>query len=248
MCGRYIIPARFEKSFEAFADILPSVRADWSQVEENYDFSPGQYGPILRLQQGCLAMDLARWGLIPSWAKDSKWKFPTHNARAETVAEKPSFRAAFRARRCLVPAGGYYEWRDDPGGKTRFFIRPREGSLFLFAGLWETWQPVEGDALTSYSIITTSPNPYLARIHDRMPLILDGEQARHWLDPGVDPTRLVSVLREMLIPCPDERVEAWPVVKQPAGYHGPGLTERAPSEPPADHPGQTDSPKDNLFS
>ncbi len=227
MCGRYIIPAEFERLYYDFHDLLPLTRADWQSVEENYDFSPTQQGPILRLESSGLVMDLARWGLIPSWAKDSKLKFPTHNARSETVADKPSFKSAFRARRCLVPAGGYYEWRDDPGGKTRFFIRPRGDSLFLFAGLWETWQPPQGEALTSYTIITTAPNPYLETIHDRMPVILDREQARRWLDPGVEPSRLVPTLQSMLTACPDDWVEAWPTVKHPSSYHGPGLTERA---------------------
>ncbi len=227
MCGRYIIPAEFERLYYDFDALPPLLRAEWDRVEPNYDMCPTQPGPILRKEESGLVMDIARWGLVPAWAKDSKLKYPTHNARSETVAEKPSFRSAFRARRCLVPAGGYYEWRGEPGNKTRYFIRPRTEKLFLFAGLWEVWQPAEGEGILSYTIVTTVPNGVMEPIHDRMPVILDQEQAGKWLDPGVEAKELVATLQGMLNPCPNEWIEAWETVKHPSSYHGEGLMERA---------------------
>jgi putative SOS response-associated peptidase YedK len=134
-----------------------------------------------------------RWGLIPSWAKDAKK--PQINARGETVAEMPMFRSAFKKRRCLILANGYYEWKTlGPKQKQPYFLRLKNGEPFTFAGIWETWKG-DGDAINSCAIITTEANDLSRPIHDRMPVILCGADADAWLDPRVDAKAIVPLLR-----------------------------------------------------
>jgi putative SOS response-associated peptidase YedK len=145
-----------------------------------------------------------RWGLIPSWAKDKKIGASLINARSDGVASKPSFRAAFKRRRCLVLADGFYEWNKGPTPKQPFHIRMRDGSPLAFAGLWEHWS-VEEPAVESCTIITTDANDVLRPLHDRMPVILDPRDYGRWLDPAnADP----GVLQEMLRPYPPEHMTA----------------------------------------
>jgi len=180
MCGRF---AQFtsgqalEEQFEASyaGDRLPA----------RYNVAPGTPILICRAERdGRRRLDPAHWGLIPSWAKDRKIGYRTINARAETVAEKPAFRAAFRRRRCLIPADGFYEWQASADGKQPFFIRRGDRCPFAFAGLWEGWtDPESGESLESATIIVTTANERLRPIHDRMPVILDPEDYAAWLDP-----------------------------------------------------------------
>lgn len=145
---------------------------------------------------------MLRWGLIPNWAKDGAMAAKMINARAETVAEKPAFREAFRARRCLVPADGFYEWRPEEGKKQPFRIGLKGGAAFAFAGLWESWQARQdgsgykaGDLVESVTIITTDANRKLRPIHHRMPVILDAGDYGAWLDPANDRDVLQSLLK-----------------------------------------------------
>lgn len=140
-----------------------------------------------------------RWGLIPSWADDPAIGNRLINARADTVAAKPSFRSAFKTRRCLVLADGFYEWKPVPGRKTKqpYYIRMRDGGPFAFAGLWERWTDPAGGAIESCTIITTEPNGVLRQIHDRMPVILPRACFDQWIDPSV---RSAEVLQAMLVP------------------------------------------------
>jgi len=148
------------------------------------------------------------WGLIPSWAKERAIGARMINARAETVAEKPAFRAALRARRCLIVADGFYEWQKAGARKQPWYIRMRDGRPFAFAGLWERWAAGPDEVLDSCTIVTTTPNGVVAPIHDRMPVILEWGDYAAWLDPGQrDPARLQPLLR----PHPDVAMEAWPV-------------------------------------
>jgi putative SOS response-associated peptidase YedK len=154
-------------------------------------------------------MVLARWGLIPYWAKDAKIGYSLINARADTVAEKPAYRSAFKRRRCLVAADGFYEWKAT-GGKVKqpYFISLKDKEPFGFAGLWEHWDnPEDGKTVESFSIITTEPNELMAPIHNRMPAILTPEDYAAWLDPEEPPDHLKGLLR----PYDPSQMEAYPV-------------------------------------
>jgi putative SOS response-associated peptidase YedK len=162
-----------------------------------------------------------RWGLIPAWAPEPRTGYSTLNARAETVADKPTYRQAFRRRRCLIPADGCYEWRKLNAGKPPYGIAPVDGNPFAVAGLWERWER-DGQVLESGTILVTQANALIAPIHDRMPAILDPAAEARWLDPHLaDP----AALRPLLAPCPPERLRLWPVspaVNRP-GAKGPEL-------------------------
>ena len=148
--------------------------------------------------------------MIPSWAKDPSIGNRLINARAETLTEKPSFRSAFRRRRCLVLADGFYEWRQIPGqkGKVPMYIQMKDRELFAFAGLWEHWNAPDGSHILSCTIITTSPNPLMEEIHNRMPVILPKEGYSLWLSPDEEDPQMLS---ELLRPYPHEEMMAYPV-------------------------------------
>lgn len=190
-------------------------------LESRYNTAPSQNLPVLRrltprLPDDSLQLDLFRWGLVPSWAEDIKIGYKMINARAETLSQKPSFRQAFQKRRCVVPVSGFYEWkRLDAQTKQPFAIRlgapglaTTNQNIMSLAGIWETWQSKSGDAVHSFSIITTSANSVMAKIHDRMPVILAPEQETTWLDPEIQD---LSLLQTLLNPCPPEWLEAFEV-------------------------------------
>lgn len=172
------------------------------------------------------AIRMMRWGLIPSWADDPAIGSRMINARAETLSTKPSFRSAFKRRRCLILADGFYEWKKLDCGKQPYHIRVRGGEPFAFAGLWERWSGAEGGPIDSCTIITTEPNELLATVHDRMPVILDRGDYDRWLDvSGDEPAHAAALLRSF----PAERMEAYPVstlVNSPANDN-PKCIERA---------------------
>jgi len=149
---------------------------------------------------------LLRWGLVPAWAKDLSFGSKAINARSETAPDKPAFRDAFRRRRCLVPADGFYEWSASEGGRRHpFLIRRVDRRPFAFAGLWERWAPPGADPVETFTILTTTPNAVVARLHDRMPVILPREAFAPWLDPDL---RDVDALRPLLVPAPAADWEA----------------------------------------
>ena len=148
-----------------------------------------------------------QWGLIPSWSKEPRAQFSTINARAETITKSPVFRGPFKSRRCLVPASGFYEWRQTDQGKQPYCIRLKAGELFAFAGLYDVWRDGEGNELSSYTIITTTPNDLVAPIHNRMPVILQQEDEQVWLDNEADSARLLA----LLVAYPADEMEAYPV-------------------------------------
>ncbi|MGH8015417.1 MAG: SOS response-associated peptidase, partial [Candidatus Zixiibacteriota bacterium] len=170
---------------------------------------------------GSLKLELMQWGLVPHWAKDPKIGFKMINARAESVAEKPSFREPFKKHRCLVPATGFYEWPVDPTNpkrKTPLFVHLKNDELFAFAGIWSMWlvpsdldpkrgKGVEGGILKTYSLITTEPNPMLAKYHDRMPVILSRAEEDQWLDPDAK----TADLQKLLDSYPEKEMEAYEV-------------------------------------
>jgi putative SOS response-associated peptidase YedK len=203
MCGRFALrtpPHLLAKQFQL--DDVPD-------LQPRYNIAPTQDVAVVRINPGTEKRELSllRWGLIPFWAEDPKIGYSTINARAETVATKPSFREAFKKRRCLVVADGFYEWQKTDGQKQPYLIHLRDGSPFAFAGLWERWRKGE-QAIESCSIIVTEPNAVLEPIHDRMPVILSPNAYGLWLDPDVeDGTRLQSLLR----PYPADEMEAYPI-------------------------------------
>jgi putative SOS response-associated peptidase YedK len=177
MCGRFTLFASPE-TIQAEFD-LPAVPVN---LAPRYNIAPTQAVAVIANHTE-RRLELFQWGLIPSWAKDPSIGSRMINARAETLAEKPSFRTALRKRRCLILADGFYEWRKDGGGKTPFFIHLRSGRPFALAGLWEVWQTPDGVALPTCTIITTGPNNLVAALHDRMPVILPPDAYERWLDP-----------------------------------------------------------------
>ena len=206
MCGRYNIITDAQALYDAY-----QVEAELADGRlARYNVAPATEQLVILPEGGRRAARWYRWGLIPHWAKDPAIACKTINARGESVAAKPAFRAAFRQRRCLVPASGYYEWKVQDGGKQPYLIRPRGGGLISFAGLWESWAGPEGE-VRSFTIITTAPNELMARIHDRMPAIVPRELQARWLDPALrDPAEIQPLIASR----PDGELEAIPIGRE----------------------------------
>ncbi len=202
MCGRFTLAVDREQLEERF-----SFQATALAVTPHYNIAPSQ--PVLAVigaeeRRG----GFLRWGLIPSWAKDPSIGDRMINARAETAAEKPSFRRALQKRRCLVLADGFYEWKKEGKSKTPMYIRLQSHQPFGFAGLWETWQSPDGAKIHSCTILTTEPNALMAPIHNRMPVILSRAGEAVWLDSSIEaPAQLLP----LLVPYPPEAMEAYAV-------------------------------------
>lgn len=190
MCGRFSLSMTPAQWTEYLGLSEPP------ELPARYNIAPGQDIPVVREEQGSRRLALLHWGLIPFWAKDKNIGNRMINARMETLAEKPSFKKAFRTQRCLIPASGFFEWQKTDKGKTPFYIFRADGGLIFFAGLWENWADRErGENIESCTIITTGATPLLKEIHDRMPVILGGAETRNWLDPSItDPEKLVEIL------------------------------------------------------
>ena len=202
MCGRFIQYTAGDRLADHFH--LPAA----PELTPRYNIAPSQPVGAIRIASGASReWVVLRWGLIPAWAPEPRTAYSTINARAETVADKPTYRQAFRQRRCLIPADGFYEWRKLGNRKQPYCIAPADGRPFAFAGLWERWER-DGQVLESCTILVTQANALIASIHDRMPVILDPADEARWLDPAVtDP----AALRPLLVPCPPERLRLWPV-------------------------------------
>ena len=205
MCGRFTLTA----DFSALEDVFPGLAApDPPVLRPRYNVAPTQ--PVAVVQNDDRKqIEMARWGLVPSWARDVSVGARMINARAETLGEKSAFRDAIVHRRCLVLATGFYEWQTRPGQrrKTPMYLRLRSGRPFAFAGLWDTWRRRAGEPLLSCTIITTSPNELVAPIHDRMPVILRPADVERWLEsrPGTGDWRTVFA------PYAADEMEAYPV-------------------------------------
>ena len=221
MCGRYNIITDAKALYDAY-----QVEAELAEGRlARYNVAPATEQLVILSEGWHKVARWHRWGLIPRWAKDPAIAYKTINARGESVAAKPAFRAAFRQRRCLVPASGFYEWKVQDGGKQPYLIRPRGGGLLSFAGLWESWAGPEGE-VRSFTIITTEPNALMARIHDRMPAIIPREQHARWLDPAL---RDAAAIQPLIASCPAAELEAIPVGREinNARNQGPELIEPA---------------------
>ena len=224
MCGRYKIVTDAQALYDAF-----QVDAGLNAAPlARYNVAPATDQLVILNEDGRRVARWHRWGLIPYWAKDKSIAYRTINARGESVAAKPAFRDAFRQRRCLVPATGFYEWKALARVKQPYLIRLRSGELFSFAGLWETWSGPEAE-VRSFTIITTEPNELMARIHNRMPAIIPRAQYARWLDPALcGPVEVQA----MIASYPAGEMQAVPVSTRinTAGNQGAALIE--PAGPP----------------
>ena len=220
MCGRFAQKSPAKKIAKQFKveEVPPLV--------ERYNVAPAQMILGIREVDDTREATLYKWGLVPRWAKDPGIGNKLINARSETVEEKPSFREAFRRRRCIIPADGFYEWKREGGWKQPFFFRLREDRPFGFAGLWETWEG-EGHTITSCTILTTEANEVLRPVHERMPVILHPEDYELWLDADV---RKLNLVKEVLRPYPASEMASHPVgiaINSPRSQ-GAALIERIP--------------------
>jgi putative SOS response-associated peptidase YedK len=188
----------------------------------HYNIAPHQNAPVLLSRDGRVAVEELRWGLVPFWARDVRIGDHAINAQMETAAGKPMFRAAFKARRCLVPASGYFAWKAEAGGKQPYFIRDPHGDLLVLAGLWEYWKGADGAApLRSFTILTGPMLPSLKPLHERMPVVLAPDLWRDWLEAPA------AVAGALLAGNPDPELEAYPVSRDVGSprHDRPGLVE-----------------------
>lgn len=204
MCGRYNLVTDRKTLISFFRVDRPLL----GEFEPRYNIAPSQYVPAIRQGDAGRELVALKWGLVPFWAKDPKIGYHTINARAETVATKPAFREAFKRRRCLIPATGFYEWSATTTGKRPYHIAMRDHSMFAFAGLWECWRKDTDQLIESCSIIVTTANDDIRPIHDRMPVILHTEDFGQWLDPH---TLSTARLQTLLQPYPAGEMSSYPV-------------------------------------
>lgn len=194
MCGRYALSAEAADIAAEFEVMLREPLAP------RYNISPSQPVLVIREEVATRIATLLSWGLLPSWSRDAAMRGRLINARAETAASKPSFRSAYKRRRCLVPASGYYEWRATEGGKQPYYIHPADGGMFAIAGLWEHWER-DGTVIETCALLTSAANDRLAAVHDRMPVVIARDAYAAWLDP----TSSNAVLEPLLAPAPSAR-------------------------------------------
>ncbi|WP_334174683.1 SOS response-associated peptidase [Pseudoxanthobacter sp.] len=226
MCGRFLLTAPPEAVAALFRV------AGFHPFPPRYNIAPGQPIVIVREVAGRRRLELVRWGLLPGWVKDPG-DFPALiNARSETALEKPAFRAAMRHRRCLVPASGFYEWQRAGRVKQPMLIRPADGGLVGFAGLWEEWIDADGGVHETGAILTTAASAAIAPVHDRMPAVIAPADFDRWLDvTHVDARAAAGLLR----PAAEEAFEIRPVSSRvnSAANDDPGLAEPAAPQPAA---------------
>jgi putative SOS response-associated peptidase YedK len=192
MCSRYFLDA--DGNVIAYTFNVPV----HDRIRKRFNIAPTQQAPVVRADaSGAREVAMLRWGLVPSWARDLAIGNKMINARSETAAEKPSFRNAFKSRRCVIPATGFFEWKGEPGRKQPYAITAADQPLFAFAGLWESWRPreasEEGGPVETFTILTTQANETVAAIHDRMPVILPAESVQAWLT--APPAQAQALLR-----------------------------------------------------
>jgi len=206
MCGRYSLYADYRTLLERFD--IEEVSFGEEEYTESYNVAPSQQVVAVVNDGTKNRLGFLKWGLVPPWAKDEKIGYKMINARAETAAEKPSFRNAFKKKRCLVVADSFYEWKRTDDGKTPMRIKLKSGEPFAFAALWESWKSPDGKTVNTCSILTTKANELMETIHDRMPVILTKEAEKIWLDPKVQDA---EVLGSLLRPFNSDDLEAYEV-------------------------------------
>lgn len=202
MCGRFQLSVKGRHISERF-----NVEVFDEFYKPNYNCAPSQKLPVITNQEPD-KLSFFKWGLIPFWSKDPKIGYKLINTRSESITEKPSFKNAFKKRRCLIPANGFYEWRKDEN-KTPFRIFLKSEEIFSMAGIWETWKDGEGRPVHTFSIITTSPNSLMEKIHNRMPVILSPDSEKIWLHSKDE-----SELQNLLRPFDENEMATYPVSKK----------------------------------
>ncbi len=203
MCGRFALKA-------PVAELVSRFGLDEAVgVAPRYNIAPGTDIPVIRTSpEGKRVMHLLRWGLVPHWAKAPTIGAKLTNARSETVAEKPSFRDAFKRRRCLVPADGFYEWKIERRLKQPYYFSMKSGEPFGLGGVWESWRAPDGNILRTCCLITTGPNDIMTAVHDRMPVIVAPQDYEDWL------TGEVEVAQDLIRPYPTKEMQAWMVSRR----------------------------------
>jgi putative SOS response-associated peptidase YedK len=202
MCGRFQLSVKGKQISERF-----NVEVFDEFYKPNYNCAPSQKLPVItNTEQHKLSY--FKWGLIPFWAKDPRIGFKLINTRSETILEKPSFKNAFKKRRCLIPANGFYEWKKDKN-KTPYRIFLKSEAIFSMAGIWETWKDAEERPIHSFSIITTKPNHLMESIHNRMPVILSPENEKQWLNNDDE-----KMLKKLFIPFESAKMDAYTISKR----------------------------------
>lgn len=203
MCGRYTLTCELDDLIAEFGIEIAT------ELSPRYNIAPTQYAPIIRNVEGAPRLDQLRWGLIPSWSKDESIGARLINARAETADSKPSFRSAFKSRRCIAPASGFYEWKKT-GSKSKqpYWIHLESDRPMALAGLWESWTSPDGQPIETYTILTTEPNDTMRSLHDRMPALLVANDFELWLDPQ---QKDVSAIKSRLRPWLGEPLTLTPV-------------------------------------
>jgi putative SOS response-associated peptidase YedK len=203
MCGRFVRSSSAQTIAAMFG-------VEIGDLPASYNIAPSQSVAAILQPDTDPQLHWLRWGLIPAWAKDLKIGYKLINARSETVAEKPSFRTAFRQRRCLIPADGFYEWQQVEGSRQKqpYFIGLQDERPFAFAGLYERWESPDGETIDSCTIVTTTANDLVAPIHERMPVILAPQEYAQWLDPGF---KEIDRLQALLDPYPAAEMIIYPV-------------------------------------
>ena len=209
MCGRFRLSRR-KQIVEEYFDTAVSDEPEWNP---RFNVAPTQPIPVIRQnpKEPVRELSMMRWGLVPSWSKDSSAAAKMINARSETASTKPAFRDALKSRRCLIPADGFYEWKRDGKNKQPYCFEVNGGELFAFAGLWDGWKNAEGQWIKTCSVLTTTPNDVTAAVHDRMPVILDPDSYELWLEPGMNDTNAVS---DLLKPYDARLMRCFPVSTQ----------------------------------
>ena len=194
-----------------------SLQSPPSNLEPRFNICPTDTIDVVVEHKGARQLVPMRWGLVPNWWNKSlkDIKLATFNARAETADEKPFFRSAFKEKRCLIPASGYYEWKTTPDGKQPYYYTRRDGRPVTIAGLWDAWKnPQTGERLVSCTMLITGPNALAAEIHDRMPVILEPADFQAWLSGEAG--------KDLLVPAGDDRLQMWPVSKRVNSSRTPG--------------------------
>ena len=209
MCGRSSLTKTEKELEQRFNASFYSDELERYNPLPNFNVAPSQMHPLITNDDQD-RFQLFRWGLIPFWAKDLRIGYKMINARKETLTEKPSFKRAFKSRRCIVPFDGYYEWKKEGKEKQPYRIVTTNIDVFTIAGLWENWTDPEGKIIHSFTLITQPASPSIAHIHDRMPAILSPEQERLWLDTELPPQDAL----DLISPYPDDWIDFYPVSKR----------------------------------